>query len=155
MNMPIADINRRQTKSVTSAQVLPFAKMRRQTDASMLASELKSSLNKYDMLNQHFALQNGSHEDVKQYVVYFCHLMAFFADGSHCGLEQPKQFVALSGHKEAPESIVLKEGNVHIELVLKGHTSSDSLNEDATGIRIEFPTQETFTSTSGEDYLVE
>jgi malate synthase len=78
--------------------------------------------------------------------------MAFFADGSHCGLDKPKQFVAYLGYNETPESIVLKEDGVHIELVLNTRSIA---NKDGAAKRIEFPAQTTFTSTTGDDYVVE
>lgn len=69
-----------------------------------------------DFLDQAFPLTNGSHHDVTSYVVYFQHLMAFFPDGSNSGLKQPGQFVALSGHKSEPETIVLKNNGLHVEI---------------------------------------
>ncbi|MEH8019932.1 MULTISPECIES: malate synthase [Rheinheimera] len=69
-------------------------------------------------LDKTFPLQQGSHKEVCSYVVYYQQLLAFFADGSTSGLENPAQFVALSGHREAPSSIVLKNNGRHIELVL-------------------------------------
>ena len=38
------------------------------------------------MLDERFPLDNGSHADVKQYIVYFRHVMAFFKDGSYLKL---------------------------------------------------------------------
>ncbi|WP_416307244.1 malate synthase G [Neptunicella sp. SCSIO 80796] len=69
-----------------------------------------------DFLDQAFPLVNGSHHDVTSYVVYFQHLMAFFPDGSKSGLKQPCQFVALSGHKSEPETILLKNNGLHVEI---------------------------------------
>lgn len=69
-------------------------------------------------LDKTFPLQQGSHKEVCSYVVYYQQLLAFFADGSTSGLENPAQFVALSGHREAPSSIVLNNNGRHVELVL-------------------------------------
>lgn len=69
-------------------------------------------------LDEHFPLSEGSHKDVKSYVVYYHHLLAFMQDGSQSGLETPCQFVALCGHKCEPDSIVLKHNNLHVELVI-------------------------------------
>ena len=63
-----------------------------------------------------FPLSSGSHQDVSSYVVYYQHLLAFFADGSHSGLRQPKQFVAFNGTKDAPSAIVLQDKDYHVEL---------------------------------------
>ncbi|GAB55847.1 malate synthase [Glaciecola punicea ACAM 611] len=146
MNMPIAEINRRQeqTQAFAALQVMPVANITEQSDASRLDTYLSPS----EMLDHRFALQNGSHKDVKQYLVYFNHLMAFFVDGSHCGLKQASQFVAYAGQKELPESIVLKENNVHIEVIL-------NTAKGAEDIKIELVSQDTFTAPSGEDYVVE
>ncbi|WP_440053449.1 malate synthase [Pseudoalteromonas sp. T1lg65] len=68
-------------------------------------------------LDQHCPLEFGSHQNVTDYVVYFHHLLAFFENGEHCGLQQSAQFVALCGHKENPEAILLqKPDGFHIEL---------------------------------------
>ncbi len=70
-------------------------------------------------LDKHFALASGSHTDVKNYVVYYHHLLAFFEDGSQAGLVNPSQFVALCGHKCSPDSVVLQQfsGGLHLEIM--------------------------------------
>jgi malate synthase len=68
-------------------------------------------------LDKVFPLEHGSHKDVSSYVIYYRHLLAFFPDGSKSGLKAPKQFVALSGHKNEPTSIVLKNDGFHVELI--------------------------------------
>jgi malate synthase len=150
MNMPLAAINHFEIakQSFMPELVTTFG----ETPAHMTSDLINNCCEPSQILDQHFALQNGSHKDVKQYVVYFCHIMAFFADGTHCGLAQPKQFVAFLGCKETPESIVLKENNVHIELVLN---TSAKINKGESATHIELPAQSTFTSKSGDDYFVE
>jgi len=75
--------------------------------------------NSKEYLDKHFALESGSHSDVKNYVVYYHHLLAFLEDGSQSGLANPSQFVALCGHKYAPDSVVLKQSpmSLHTELL--------------------------------------
>jgi malate synthase len=68
-------------------------------------------------LDRVFPLETGSHKDVSSYVIYYNHLLAFFADGSKSGLRTPSQFVALSGHKSEPTSIVLKNDGFHVEMI--------------------------------------
>ena len=68
-------------------------------------------------LDKVFPLESGSHKEVSSYVIYYRHLLAFFPDGRKAGLKQPKQFVALSGHKSEPTSIVLKSDGFHVELI--------------------------------------
>lgn len=88
-----------------------------------------------DYLDQHCALASGSHADVKNYVVYYHHLLAFFADGSQSGLANPSQFTALCGHKCSPDSIVLKQADsgLHIEITFdrKGERGA----QDCAGIQ--------------------
>lgn len=153
MNMPVADINRLNIEKQLFApkQAMRFADIRQHADSDVLNSDLEPN----EVLDQHFALQNGSHKDVKQYVIYFCHIMAFFEDGSHCGLESPKQFVAYLGYKDTPESIVLKGNDGHIELILNTRSNMDAIAKDGSTINIEYPTQSTFTSAKGDDYFVE
>ncbi|WP_394130826.1 malate synthase [Shewanella maritima] len=67
-------------------------------------------------LDNNFPLANGSHADVRSYVVYYTHLLAFLKDGTQCGLQNPCQFVALTGHKSDPSSIVLKNNDTHVEI---------------------------------------
>lgn len=69
-------------------------------------------------LDKTFPLQYGSHKDVCSYVVYYQQLLAFFTDGNTSGLQTPAQFVALSGHREAPCSLVLNNNGRHVELIL-------------------------------------
>lgn len=87
-----------------------------------------------DYLDKHFPLATGSHADVKSYVVYYHHLLAFFDDGEQSGLDNPSQFVALCGHKCAPDSIVLKQSSTkqHIEIVIDRKGSRGS--KDNAGI---------------------
>lgn len=68
-------------------------------------------------LDKVFPLAQGSHKDVTGYMVYYKHLLAFFADGSSTGLRKPAQFVALSGHKDQPDSLVLRDDEHHVELI--------------------------------------
>ena len=69
-----------------------------------------------DFLDEVFPLNSGSHHDVTSYVVYFNNLLAFFADGCSTGICDPKQFVALCGHKSEPSCIVLKNNGLHVEV---------------------------------------
>ncbi|MDP5252778.1 MULTISPECIES: malate synthase G [unclassified Vibrio] len=67
-------------------------------------------------LDQVFPLHNGSHQDVTSYVLYYHHLLAFFSDGSKSGLKSPKQLVAFNGRHCQPESLVLKNHGLHVEI---------------------------------------
>lgn len=68
-------------------------------------------------LDKTFPLASGSHQDVRSYVVYYQHLLAFMADGSQTGLADPTQFVALCGSRQKPQSILLRGAGRHVELL--------------------------------------
>jgi malate synthase len=81
-------------------------------------------------LDASFPLESGSHAYVCSYLVYYQHLLACFADGSHSGLRQPKQFVALCGHRSEPLAILLKDIDTHVELTLTQAGSDSGILED-------------------------
>ncbi len=72
-------------------------------------------------LDETFPLSQGSHQDVTSYLVYYHQLLAMFDDGTTTGLKNPSQFVALSGHKEQPSDIVLKNNGLHVVLEINRH----------------------------------
>ncbi|MBO1272516.1 malate synthase [Shewanella sp. 4t3-1-2LB] len=73
--------------------------------------------NAKQLLDILFPLSQGSHNDVTGYMVYYQHLLACFADATLSGLRQPRQFVAMAGHKAQPEALLLKhESGCHLEL---------------------------------------
>ncbi|MBV7314590.1 malate synthase [Shewanella sp. NIFS-20-20] len=130
-------------------------------------------------LDVHCPLTRGSHQQVVSYLVYYQHLLAFFADGSHCGLASAQQFVGLCGHKEAPSAILLKTGAVHVELsfdrkgligqsdlahiediqlqtrVGNGFDIWVSLLHGQTNMQGEKPTAKHYTAKDGNDYRFE
>jgi malate synthase len=69
-----------------------------------------------NFLDETFPLDQGSHQDVTSYLVYYHQLLAMFDDGTSTGLKDPSQFVALCGHKEQPTDIVLKNNGLHVVL---------------------------------------
>jgi malate synthase len=69
-----------------------------------------------EFLDETFPLQEGSHKHVSAYMIYFNNLLATFPDGNTTGLQDNSQFVASNGSKSNPESIVLKNNGLHIEL---------------------------------------
>ncbi len=72
------------------------------------------------LLDQYFPLTCGSHQNVCSYVVYYNQLLAFLADGQQSGLRQARQFVAFSGHKSEPSTILLENNGFHLEISLAG-----------------------------------
>ncbi len=76
-----------------------------------------------------FPLDFGSHQDVTAYLIDYCHLVAYFADGQHCGLQAPKHFIAYSGERDKPSQIVFRDGKgSHVELSLSA-TQPSGLNQ--------------------------
>lgn len=74
------------------------------------------------LLDRLFPLEAGSHQDVTCYVIDYCHVMAYFKDGRHSGLKHPKQFVAYTGGKEDPKSILFRDGSgSHVEVMFGCH----------------------------------
>jgi len=69
-------------------------------------------------LNEHFSLTEKSHQAVTNYLVEDNKLIATFADSSKAELSTPSQFVAFGGDKQTPESIILKNNGLHIEIVI-------------------------------------
>lgn len=71
-----------------------------------------------NFLNEHFPLVDKSHKGVTNYRVEDNQLIATFADGSRSELSKPNQFVAFAGERQTPESIVLKNNGLHVEIVI-------------------------------------
>ncbi len=69
-----------------------------------------------EFLDSAFPLSEGSHKDAVSYMVYFQDMMVTLADGSTVGLETPAQFKAKSGPKNDPDIIVLRNGEIHVEM---------------------------------------
>ncbi len=67
-------------------------------------------------LDDVFPLENGSHQSVTSYVVYYHHLLAFFEDGSQSGLQQPSKLVAVNGQRSEPEAVLLRNNGLHVEI---------------------------------------
>ncbi|WP_394200440.1 malate synthase [Shewanella waksmanii] len=113
-------------------QVLPAAAAE-QGNVALDIEQQRQGAMRYakQVLDTYFPLSQGSHQDVRSYVVYYNQLLAFLNDGSQSGLAQPKQFVALCGHKCEPSSIVLKNNGFHLEISIdpRGENGSrDSAN---------------------------
>ncbi len=98
-------------------------------------------------LDQHFPLDGGSHQQVASYYVYYCNLMVCFKDGRLSGLQDPKQFVALGGHKDSPEALVFKNSSgSHLELTLGKKRGVDGL---ATIEDLQLETRTTLSTETG------
>ncbi len=70
------------------------------------------------LLDSHFPLNEGSHREVTQYRVYFDCLLAHLKSGRCVGLVNAGEFQEFGGDRECPSSIVLKNDEQQIELIL-------------------------------------
>ena len=61
-------------------------------------------------------LDSGSHKDSVAYSVESSSLAITLADGSTVGLAQPEKFLGYNGEAENPESILLKNNGLHVEV---------------------------------------
>lgn len=69
-----------------------------------------------NLLDHSFPLAQGSHSTASAYLVYFDHLLVIQADGSTTGLSTPSQFVEAGGNAEAPQSILLDNHGLQVEI---------------------------------------
>ncbi|MCK6264551.1 hypothetical protein KP803_14825 [Vibrio sp. ZSDE26] len=74
------------------------------------------------LLDKLFPLEHGSHQEVSGYMIDYRHMVAYFKDGSHSGLKNNRNFVAYTGEKEDPSSILFKDGNgSHVDVSFGCH----------------------------------
>lgn len=71
-----------------------------------------------------FPLDQGSHKDATSYMVDGRHLMIYFKNGEHTGLKESGRFVAFTGHRAHPDSVLLrdKEG-CYVEILFERGTN--------------------------------
>lgn len=69
-----------------------------------------------DFLDEIFPLVKGSHRDAVCYTVHVNQLQVTLADGRIGGLKEPAQLLGLTGDQCEPQSIVLKNHGLHIEI---------------------------------------
>jgi len=75
-----------------------------------------------DFLNTAVPLASGSHADTVGYSVQNQHLVATLKNGAELNLKDSNQFVGYRGDPKNPESILLKNNSLHIEIqVDKNH----------------------------------
>lgn len=67
-------------------------------------------------LDKCFPLKKGSHQDAKHYELYYNNLMVVLNNGEMVGLEKPGQLIALNGPRSNPESILLINNGLHVQL---------------------------------------
>ena len=70
-----------------------------------------------DLLDQIVPLSDFSHKDATQYLIDNGQLVVSNADGASCGLQRADQFVGFTGDKAQPTSVLLRNNQLHIEIV--------------------------------------
>ncbi|WED23111.1 hypothetical protein L3Q72_06880 [Vibrio sp. JC009] len=146
MNMPALDsqTNQHQKRHFIAEAVLAVESLKNQQNQEKQQKAIH-------LLDKMFPLDKGSHENVACYIRDGRHLMAYFADGTHCGLDKPGQFVAYTGRPEHPYSIVLRDKTgSHIEVIFKkGSNESGRTPIEIADIQLEtcatFPNMESET----------
>ena len=88
-------------------------------------------------LDESFPLNKGSHSDVTHYSVFSSHLLCFFADGKTTGLANPGQFIGFEGDANDPESVLLRNNGLHVELELVTSGQCTERGEVISDINIE------------------
>lgn len=69
-----------------------------------------------NFLNEHFPLSQAAHEQVTQYRVDGCQLVADLQDGSSTVLADASKFVGYTGDTATPASVLLKNNGLHVEI---------------------------------------
>lgn len=67
-------------------------------------------------LDEHFALISGSHHEALSYAISHDNLNVTLADNSITTLKKPEQLTGYLGSQEAPQAVLLKNNNLHIEI---------------------------------------
>lgn len=93
-----------------------------------------------EFLDSAFPLTEGSHKDAVSYLIYFQNLMVILADGSTVGLKNSAHFAAKSGPKSDPDSIILNNHDLHVEIAFdrRGATGSQDI-ANIEDVRVEAP----------------
>jgi len=83
-------------------------------------------------LNEAAPLANGQHQDSTAYYVKAGQLVVALQDGSETTLAQPEKFVGYKGSELAPDSVLLRNNGLHIEIQID--KSGAIGKDDAAGV---------------------
>ncbi|MDB1123859.1 aldolase/citrate lyase/malate synthase family protein [Vibrio algarum] len=102
------------------------------------------------LLDAIFPLDQGAHAEATSYMLNGRHLIIYFKDGRHTGLKTAGTFVAFTGHRTHPDSILLrdKEG-CYIEVSFKKGTN-EGMQSSVEISDIQLETCATFSRSYGE-----
>jgi len=100
-----------------------------------------------------FPLGQGAHKDATNYMLDGRHLIVYFKDGQISGLQDAGSFIAFTGHRNCPDSLLLrdKEG-CYIEISFKRGTN-EGMKTDVEISDILLETCATFRHKNGHDSL--
>jgi len=73
-------------------------------------------------LDQYFPLKNGSHSEAESYQIEGQNLSIKLQDGSFTSLKQTEQFSGFKGSTETPETLLLRNNGLHIEICIDRST---------------------------------
>ena len=71
-----------------------------------------------DFLDKNFELENGSHKNVNTYEIENGNLLIKSEDSVVTQLKNPNQYVGYQGSENSPECILLKNNNLHVEILI-------------------------------------
>ncbi len=71
-----------------------------------------------DFLDKNFKLENSSHKDVKTYKIVNGNLIIESNDNTNTQLSDTNQYVGYQGSEDNPSCILLKNNNLHVEILI-------------------------------------
>ncbi|MDC3172659.1 malate synthase G [Alphaproteobacteria bacterium] len=71
-----------------------------------------------DFLDKNFKLDNSSHRDVKSYKIENGNLIIASKDNTNTQLSNTNQYVGYQGSEDRPSCILLKNNNLHVEILI-------------------------------------
>ena len=71
-----------------------------------------------DFLDKNFKLENSSHKDVKTYKIENGNLIIKSNDNTNTQLSETNQYVGYQGSEDNPSCILLKNNNLHVEILI-------------------------------------
>ena len=71
-----------------------------------------------DFLDKNFKLKNSSHKDVKTYKIENGNLIIKSNDNTNTQLSDTNQYVGYQGSEDSPSCILLKNNNLHVEILI-------------------------------------
>jgi malate synthase len=86
-----------------------------------------------NLLDQVVPLEKGSHHDALAYTIDHGQLTVSLQDGSVTGLKAPEKFVGYNGDPAAPSSILFKNNNLHLDVLIDRNDTIGA--QDLAGVK--------------------